>query len=139
MTISNEDDVCQKFPIPDERVEALTLHGYLDSSKFIDLKLNELFPRLQKLILDSFKVSDKFVLDMHFPHLEYLKMRFPSARFSEFKSIDEFEGTKPALTKFLKRNPQIKDVEMIYCPSDYFLIVNTILTNIHSLKTVYVE
>lgn len=129
----------QLFKSPDENVRNLTIQGKLDSSNRVDFQLNELFPKLCQLTLDSVRVSDLNILDVHFPHLETIIIRFPPMQIEQFEASSEFKATEPALKKFLKKNSQIKAVELIYCPHHYHIMVNNVLPSFRSLKTVFIE
>lgn len=139
VSLTNGEDVFQLFKSPDKNVRNLTIQGKLDSSSRADLQLNKLFPELCQLTLDSIRVSDLTILDVHFPHLETIIIRFPPMEIEQIQASSEFKATEPAIKKFLEKNPQIKAVELIYCPHHYHIMVNNVLPSFRSLKTVYIE
>lgn len=97
-----DENTLTYFTIPLEKVENVTISGELKSADE-GLKLNQIFPRLQRLTLELIEqIYDSGVLDVTFPHLTHFSVLF------------WYSNDIPLyIDEFFKRNSQIQDLVLL--------------------------
>lgn len=104
-----------KMTKPFEKVERLE---YIENSlmeKDNSIKLDQLFPKLSSLQITGF--DEATIFNAQYPNLKHLKANWLAS---------------PKTTDFLKKNPQIKSIDVQYI--DFNLLAN-IQDNLHQLET----
>lgn len=139
-----DENVLEAFKIPLPNVNHLTLSGNLKTksngvlSIFGEksLKLNEIFPNLCELTLDTLWVTDPSILNVHFPRLKVVKITLLPAPFNH--PLEHYIAkSKPAMRKLFENNPHIKKLTVDNCNSvDY---VRIIAENLQSLEVLQVN
>lgn len=108
------------------------------------MKLNEIFPGLRRLTLDSIRVSDPSIFDTKFRHLKHVKIRFSPPLDGEAPSLNEsteddsLKVTKIAIQNLFEKNPQIKDVVLVHCTKDYVRMVEKMLPTLDTLQAIHI-
>lgn len=137
-----DENVLESFTTALPKVEQLTLSGNLKTkssgifSIFDDksMELNEIFPGVRQLTLDSLYVTDSSILNIQFPRLEHVKVELLAPPFNR-PFFDYFTKTKPAIRKLFEKNPQIRYLSVNNCNSlDYLRIISDNLPSLEGLE-----
>lgn len=116
------EDAFEVIDRPFSNVIDLSLLGKFKRIGNESFTMNEMFPKLQNLTLNSF--DDSVVdLDVHFPHLISLDI--------EFSSNGPFYNE---IKKLIKKNPQIRYLRLNYIYSSFIDFVSKNLENLESLN-----
>lgn len=114
-------DILSTFMNPFENVEDLRV-DMQKMAKYI-LSFNELFPKLQRLSLKLQSYVDYSFINCGIQKLEHLSIQISS---EAWKRREQIEG-------LIRKNAQIKSLELNGFPSDYIKIVKEWLPNIEKL------
>lgn len=118
-----DKNTLEHFTVPFERVENVTIACELTPAKN-DLRLNQIFPKLRRLNLNNINLHDSDVLNITFPHLQHVWL-----------TISILSDIYSPIVDLFTRNPQIRDLTLIYCNSfDYIKLASEHLPNLESLQ-----
>lgn len=110
------------FKFPDTTEVELTRGFYIDN-ELVHVELNEVFPRMQKLIADY---SANLQFDRHFPHLMHLK------------TYRQFPRDYAGLITFMQLNRQLRSFESPQmCNFTFLQEVNQLLPNMDTLAMTF--
>lgn len=99
----------------------LEIIGYINAGI---LPLNQLFPNLHRLKLKMmYSTHDYSVLDCEFPHLELIGFEFD----------DRAWQRKDQIEAFLRKNSQVKTVEIAFIPGRFLKELPALLPNIENM------
>lgn len=141
----------QIYQNPAENVEYLTLQGKIVPPKKI--RLNEVFPELRELTLYSIYVSDPNIFDVKFPHLNQVTIKYQPMVDEKFEIMKNgkidfiknaasrrvLKNAKLSVQNLFEKNPQIKNVVLDHCASDYIYTVVNTLPNLKTFNTSYIS
>lgn len=114
----------RQFTVPFNNVEVLVF--YVADQKQINsgrLTLSELFPKVKLMKLGIHADIDYSFIEFEFPHLENL---FVVATNGGFKGINH-------ITELLKKNPQIRHIDLTDFPHNYIGTINNYLPLVENL------
>lgn len=138
-----DQDVLLSFDSSLENVQNLILTGDLSTKPFFirgfvysreTMSLNEIFPGIHHLTIESMFVSDPSIFQHKFPQLIDLKIIFfPTPMFDLWKNY--YYKTKPAMKNLFDYNPQIRSLTLSNCNSlDYLKIASDRLKRLDYLQ-----
>lgn len=121
-----QTDTFRKFTIPFNKVEILdfVVDGWIKSVAPFSLPLNQIFPKLNRLILRLQAGLDYNFLDSEFSHLEDLYLSICSDALERQNEIG----------RFLLKNKQIRSFTSDYFIDDYARLLNQYLPNTQNLS-----
>lgn len=112
---------------PFKNVEKFTIRGRLTEMSSSSLTFDKLFPALREMYLPFLRVENKNTLEINLPLLEHISI-------GTFAYSDPSRFTEASVEHILKKNPQIRSVELS-CSDQYFLkIINENVPNLEMLE-----
>lgn len=116
------------FPTPVRNIQSLVLEGEIKLPRNSKLMLNEIFPELRKLTLNSVSVPDPSVFYVKFPHLKHLKIAYPKLPLNE---------PSEAMKNLFMKNSQIVNVEVVCCSPNYHRMAVDYLGSLETFDATY--
>lgn len=103
--------------------------------------MNEIFPELRRLTLDSVHVSNAEIFNTKFPHLKHVKIRFSLPLDGEAPNLNDDDSLKNAMAikNLFEKNPQIKNVVLVHCTKEQVKIVQTALPKLESFRAIHIR
>lgn len=120
---THDNGVFDHFVKPFAVLETLTLYGGFQSLHSDALNDVDLFPTLCSITLINVDFKDKTCIDRNFPHLEkaYIDIHHSAHRLN-----------KESVAKLIKKNPQIKQLQLIH---PMISLLNHIAEDLHQLES----
>lgn len=115
---------------PFEKVEKLLIRGKYNKLGSNSLVFVELFPIIHQLNLEYIEVNDTSCIDQEFSHLEKLHIDIS-------RNDNPSRFTENEVFNILKRNPQIRSLELDKSSRKFLMKVNQILPRLESLRLLH--
>lgn len=116
-----------KMTKPFINVEKFTIRGRLTQMSSSSLAFDELFPALRELYLPFLRVENKKTLEINLPHLEHISI-------GTFAYSDPSRFTEASVQHILRKNPQIRSVELSSSDQFFLKIINENVPNLEMLE-----
>lgn len=132
------DRILEQLTTPLFNVESVTFRGYRRDLNYQakemslnvrNINLNEMFPSLRRLHLESMNETDYDIFDYNIPNLQHVSL---------IKTYeDRFEHRHIRLPEVILKNPQIKSIELKYANDPFVRNINSRLPQLETLTLSY--
>lgn len=119
-----KSDTFEQFTKPFNKVEILTCFISSNQSKAHTLSFDQMFPNLQQLFLTLSSDIEYELMNRALPNLRVFNVAIGISVWRHTERIEEF----------LRKNPQIREIEISFFPTDFVTVINECLPNLESLS-----